>query len=154
MSATTSAEIDKTPLFSDDQLAAIQSWADAEKLVAAAGVPVENFDDYGTGFKVLEDKGKLIKEPFVILEHRFSQGDKGLFASLVIVVKSTNQKLIINDGSTGIRDQLLKVDEKRTEKGIDVRIPIVVPNGLRVSEYDYADDKTGEVSRAKTYYLS
>lgn len=154
MSPTASKDVATKSLFSDEQLAAITSWSDAEKLVASIGVPVENFDDYGTGFKVLEDKAKLVKEPFVILEHRFSQGDKGTFVSCVIVVKSTNQKLIVNDGSTGIRDQLLTVDAKRTEKGIDVRIPIVVPNGLRVSEYDYTDEKTGEVSRAKTFYLS
>lgn len=157
----TTKDVEKVK-FTDAELGALTDFESVGELLKSRGVPFESFEQYGTGFRVLDDKSKLIGVPFIILESRFSKGDKGEFCSLVIVTKGTKltvggvetAKLIINDGSTGIRLQMHEVIETRKEKGIDPDLPLWVGGGLRVSRYDYTDEKTGEVSKAETYYLS
>lgn len=136
----------------EDELRAIRSFDDARALAHAVDGDVVDIADspLSTGFAVLatDAKARLVGVPFIILDWRFANGDNGEFVSLVVVTKS-NEKLIVNDGSTGIRDQMKRLGA--TPRAIGVR------HGLRVSEYDYEDmDKsTGEITikRAKTYYL-
>lgn len=133
--------------FDDDTLRSIRSFDDA--LAAARAVDGDILDvadsELSTGFAVLDTNGKarLVGVPFIVLDWRFANGEKGEFVSLSIVTKH-NEKLIVNDGSTGIRDQMKRLGQPRT---------LGVRHGLRVSEYDYTDQATGEISRAKTYYL-
>lgn len=103
--------------------------------------------DFGTGFAVLgkEDKGRLVGVPFLLLDWHFSDGDYGQMVSLRLITKA-GERYVVNDGSTGIRDQMLEIAAK-TDKAIFFR------KGLRVSNYEYTDPKTQEKKPASTYYL-
>lgn len=144
--------------FSDDVLAGIDSFDAALAALASEGVQPETMDDYGTGFKVCNDKDRLIKVPFVILSWKFNQGDFGLFVSAEIVTKH-GEKFILNDGSTGIKDQLVMVEEQRRKRGHPTpNAGLLVEGGLTRSDYKtmIPDGKTGELveSAATTYYLA
>lgn len=155
-SSTVPATIENVGKGIDDQtLAEIRSFDDALRQAEATG-ELENYSDYGTGFVVLPtaEKNRLVGVPFVILEWRFTNGDNGLFVSCAIVTKN-GEKLIVNDGSTGIRDQLVKITEQRKAKGrTEPQKSLIVERGLTESRYEYPDPKTGEMRPAVTYYLS
>src|SRR5215469_10341469 len=93
--------------FTNDELGSINSW---DELALAIGVKTDvltkDISEYGTGYSVLNNKDRLIDVPFIILDYRFNLGDQGTFVSMNVMTKG-NEKLIVNDGSTGIRDQLL-----------------------------------------------
>ena len=147
--ATESAELARRETFSADQLRSVSSFAELSQLINETGIVVTDVSSVlGDGFSVLptDEKNTLIGVPFVILSWTFSEGDNGEFVSLRIVTR-TDRKLIINDGSTGIHDQVRKMHA-------DGVLPVVfVPRGLRVSEYDYEDDH-GKKKRASTFYLN
>jgi len=136
----------------NDVLRGITTADEAMRLIAEINqsAPIQIGEVLGNGFEVLpnERKNQLESEPFVIIDWRFYKGEKGpgMVVALMIVTKA-GRKLIINDGSTGIRDQVTELDKS------GVRAPVVVPNGLKSSNYDYTNPDTGEVSRATTFYL-
>jgi len=139
--------------FDDDVLKGISSLQDAFNVLNTAGIPFESMDDYGNGFEVLEDKNQLVKKPFAILEWRFNAGDMGEFVSATCVTEK-GDKVIINDGSTGILRQLRTVTETREKLGIaNVQAGLICKHGLRRSDYQYTDSK-GESRPATTYYLA
>lgn len=147
-------EVAQRTLFSDDELAELHSTSDVNELLANAGIVPESFDDYGSGFSVLEDKRQLIKVPFYILEWRVNAGDMGEFTSLVAMTER-GDKYVVNDGSTGIHEQLAAVVKRREAKGITgpaLRAGLVVRKGLRVSDYEVEID--GKMSKASTFYLA
>lgn len=136
-----------TRRFTDDQLRSITNPQDALKLAASIDGPVSDLSSVlGTGFRVLDDKSKLLGVPFLILDWRFNEGDAGEFVSIMLMTET--HKFIINDGSSGIFAQL---------RNIPVR-SYMVNGGLRVSRYkvEITDPKTGEVRQkdAETYYLA
>lgn len=157
-------EVARTSLFTDDQLSKIDGFASAAAMLQAAGVEAESMADYGTGFTVSKDNDLLVGMDFLILSWRFNHGAYGEdFVSAEIVTKH-NEKLILNDGSTGICKQLRVVTDQRTERGHQHPYAgLIVKNGLTVSKYFY-NEKTGEISRvpkegkdwtpASTYYLA
>lgn len=158
-------EIVTTNRFTDEQLAGIKEYADVEALFKAAGVNVVKVSDYGTGFEILDtkDKGRLVGVPFVIIEGYVNQGEQGDFVSLAVITK-TGEKLIINDGSSGICAQFVMMVNQRTAKGdVNPHMGIGVENGLTESKY-YYNEKTQEKRRVKpdgdewkpasTFYLS
>lgn len=118
---------------------------------------VEDFADYGTGFVVLDKRGKdrLVGTPFVILEWRFvdSKQFKGEFVSLLVITEG-NEKFIVNDGSTGICKQLRAVTDDRIKAGrSNPQVGLAVKAGLRRSDYETVDSDGEELS-ASTYYLA
>lgn len=155
--------------FSNDQLRSIASLEDAMKLVAQSYGGVQSIEEFelGTGFKLLDDKdkGRLVDVPFVILHYQFNEGDFGKdFVSVTLITADANQlRLILNDGGTGICDQLRDVATTGRYGGI------MVPGGLRVSEYDTCvacgkprkesalvcscGDDNAKRSKGATYYL-
>jgi hypothetical protein len=143
------AELASRDTFTDDELRNVESFADLAKLMQDKEVQSTDVSTVlGDGFTLLStaEKRQLIKVPLAVVSWTFAQGDNGEFVSLRVITK-TNQKVIINDGSTGIRDQVKDL----VQRGIK---PVVwVAKGLRVSEYDYEDEKTGEMKRAQTFYL-
>jgi len=158
----TSTDISQRSTFTDETLAAIQSFEDAMRLARDNGIPSESMADYGTGFKVV-DKESLVGTDFLILEWRFNEGDyEGDFVSVTAVTKH-NEKVIFNDGSTGVCAQLNMVTAQRKEKKHPTPQAFLgVPGGLTVSQY-WRNTETGEISRkpqgkgwepAKTYYLA
>ena len=115
----------------DAEMRAITSYEDALALAEAVHGNVINIaEELGTGFALLEDKGKLEDVEFVLLQWRFSAGDFGggfVSAGLVTV---TGDKYIINDGGKGIFVQLMELTQETKRFG-----GVKVPNGLRKSDY-------------------
>ena len=149
-------------LFDDATLASITSWKEAGALLDRMEVAPESASDYGTGFKVV-DKATLVGVPFLILEWRFSQGDFGPFVSVSAVTKH-DDKVIFNDGSSGVRQQLQTVTDQRRERGhAHPQAGLVCEEGLTKTSY-FANAKTGETSNtpqtgdgwgpASTYYIA
>jgi hypothetical protein len=131
----------------DSALRKIESIADVLRLTQG-NVPSVG-DILGDGFSVLTDKRLLLDKAFVIVRYgqHTSEKNGGTFTTLHVVT-DTGEKLIVNDGSTGIHAQCQEI---RNAMG---RVaPLHVPRGLRMSEYDYTNEK-GEVSRATTFYLN
>ena len=149
-------------VFDDAALAAIVSFDDAINLAAPDGA-LESMSEYGTGFALLENKSVLVGAPFVVLQWRFNEGDFGAFVSAEIVTEG-NDKLVLNDGSTGIFQQLREVTDARNAKGsVTPQAGLFVPGGLRKTDYFYnvttgetANRPTSETgwAKASTYYLS
>lgn len=137
-----------TRAFSDEELRSLQTYNDLRALVNEKKIPVVNASDVlSDGFELTKDKAGLVGIEFVIVDWRFtasSEYEDGEFVT-VRLITAQNAKLIINDGSKGgIRDQLKSV----APEGV-----LFVKNGLRVSEYEYTDEK-GKKNKARSYYLS
>lgn len=134
--------------FSEDELRSLSTIDDLGNLFAEHELTLTKITDVlGDGFQLLDKKDSLADTPLAIVTWSLQKGDKGEFVTLRIMTKD-NRKVIINDGGTGIRDQIKRLVAK------GVTAPVWVPGGLRVSQYEYTDDKTGEVSRAETWYLA
>ena len=137
-------------LFDDDALGNITSFDDAMNALAVAP---EDVNEYGNGFDIVEDKRTLIGVPFVVLQWRFSEGDYGVFVSAAIVTED-GRKLILNDGSTGIREFLETVTRKRVASGHQYpRAGLTARKGLRVSDYEFIGDD-GKAKPASTFYFA
>lgn len=146
-------------VFGNDILANIADFDSAQKMFESAGVAVENFEDYGTGFKILDDKNRLVHVPLFLVEWRFNEGKYGDSFVSIAAVSKHGDKFIINDGSTGIRDQLRLVTQQRiAKKHPTPQAGLLVNDGLRRSDYevDLPDPKTGELkpTPASTFYLA
>jgi hypothetical protein len=141
-----------SPKINTAQYAGIQSFEDALAVVQDVfGGEIVDSADLGDGFALVEDKMTLIKVPFIILAANFSEGDYkredgtiGTFVSCRIVTED-GRKLVLNDGSTGIHDQIQMLWAMKPET---VGKPIVCRNGLRVSEYDHPQH-----GKSRTFYL-
>jgi len=126
------------PLITNDEetMGAIKSFDDAIAVLAAAGVELHDSKEYGDGFDVA-DKNELVGVPFVILGMKFSEGEYGGNGFVIIhLVTKDGRKLIITDGSTGIRAQA----EKYAARGLVAGV--VFRDGLIRSDFRYVDDKT------------
>jgi hypothetical protein len=129
--------------FSDEELTAITSIADVNVLFNKYGVSAETIANYGTGFSVV-DKATLINKRLMILEWHFYDSDKG-GGDMVTVHAFTGDgdKVIFNDGSTGIREQLRRVMNMRMANGMDEATAcraLIVNNGLKSRTYQRKDD--------------
>lgn len=124
--ATVPARVD------EDALRQVESFDQAFALAADVwGGVVDASELLGTGFDVLnsEEKTQLLNVPFVILDTAVHDGEQGEFCSIVAVTEK-GARYIINDGSTGIYQQILKLREKTEKNG-----GWLVRHGLRKSEY-------------------
>lgn len=148
----------------DDELSEIKSFEDAANLLKDVGAVIVDVTEYGTGFKVVE-KDSLVGVPFVILSATFREGDYGDdgYVSIEAVTKN-NDKVVINDGSSGIRDQMRRIVAQRHKAGVNMPdAGIVCPDGLTRSDY-WRNAETGETSTkrpdgkgwepATTFYIS
>lgn len=115
-------------------------------------------EEIGTGFTVLPttQKDRLVGVRFIIMSVDFSQGENGMFASMMIVTE-TGERLIVNDGSTGIYAQL---DEWAVRLPAGKVLGGLLVRGLRVSRYQRTDDKGNKMFKdgtplmAETFYLN
>lgn len=126
-------EVSVRERFNDDQLREIASYEDAMKLAASAYGQLEKVSDLelGNGFKLLpgKDKSRLVGLSFVILHFQFNEGEfSDEFVSVTLVTQN-GDRLIMNDGGTGICAQLKEISKTGRYGGI------AVPHGLRKSEY-------------------
>lgn len=141
-------------LFTDETLAAIDSFDAVLALVQSQGLATANASDLGNGFVLLanKDKPKLVGVSFVILDWRFNDGDHGEFVSMMVLTKD-GKKYIVNDGSSGIYENMKTL----TRKLNDGRAVTYVPKGLTQSDYFFDETQPdGTVKRkpATTFYLS
>lgn len=141
-----SNDVAKTQAMWDDEtLGGIHSFSDAMAVLSDKGLTPVDASDFGTGFSVV-DKATLVNTPFVILRMKFNDGDHGVFVSCEAVTED-GRKVVINDGSTGIRAQCERIH--KTAPGQ----PVLVKRGLTRSDYTYIDEK-GTSKAATTFYLS
>lgn len=97
---------------------------------------------------VRAQKEALVGVAFVITEWSLNpDGDLGEFVTVKVVTEKGEHRFF-SDGSTGIKDQL-----KAAEAKMGGRKPILVPKGLRVSNYMYHDENLGKDIPAATYYI-
>lgn len=134
--------------FTHQQYKNIESFEDAVNLVKSTlgGETVARSQDLGDGFTLLstEDKDKLVGQPFLILHYRFVSSDKvpnARYATCRVVTQQGN-KYILNDGSTGICQQLINLDNDGHDG------PVWAARGLRKSTY-----QNEHTTEGVTYYL-
>jgi hypothetical protein len=152
--------------YSDEELRSVKDYASALALVTETMGAVQNLEEFeiGNGFRILDDKDKsrLVGVSFIMLSIQFNSGDFGEFASVTLVTQH-GDRIVMNDGSTGIYAQLRDVVKSGRYGGI------AVPRGLRVSEYKTCKecgkprpegvtcggcgDTNPERSKGATYYL-
>lgn len=143
----TTGEITTTEkVVSDAVLSEISSFDDAMRVVndVFGGNIVEADKELGTGFSVLDNKNVLIGVPFIAVKIDQHTGDHGLFTSLHVVT-AEGRKYIVNDGSTGIHDQIVELYKRKPAM---VGMPLMVRRGLRRSDYQHP-----EHGPSTTYYL-
>lgn len=137
-----------SPRVSEGQLADIASFDDALALVqdVFGGQVVEADKTLGTGFAVLEDKNRLIGVAFIAVRIDIHpDGDHGPFTSLHVVTQD-GRKYIINDGGTGIHEQVRELYIRKPDL---VGLPLLVRQGLRRSDYIHP-----EHGASVTFYLN
>ena len=138
----------------EDSLARVDSFDAAMLLLAESGVATESVEDYGNGFSVCTDKRVLVGQAFVVLEWRFNSGDFGESFVSANIVTEDGRKLILNDGGTGIRAQLVEVTQKRNSSGhAHPQAGLLCRRGLSQSDYKY-ESKPGVWAEATTFYLA
>lgn len=140
----------------DDDLRSITSFGDVLDLFG--GEYVDAAQEFGTGFAICDNKDTLIGQTFAIIDARLNpNGNFGEFVSMLVVTED-NRKMVVNDGSTGIREQLIGIMAKTNRDSGTQRRPIVVRKGLRRSDYevelpDPRDPAKTVLTKASTYYL-
>ena len=138
--------------FNEEQLGQITSIEDAFAALAGAGIGVSGIESFGSGF-VLTDKDQLQGAEMLLLQWRFSDGDFGPFVSVIALTRD-GRRVIFNDGSTGVYQQLRTVTRTRMSNGeANMQAGLTATNGLKKSTYNYQDDQ-GVMRPASTYYLS
>lgn len=144
-----------------EQLKAITNFDDVKKLAVELNADVIPSTELGDGFTLLDTKDKdlLVGKPIMFIGWNFSIGDMGSFVTARVLVQEANGtfgKYIINDGSTGIHDQLKAISQLNPNAGVVTSI-----RGLRKSEYNVpvkvTDEETGEtkevLKKSTTYYI-
>lgn len=119
--------------FDDALLRGITSFEDAVKLAADVWGGITTAGEHiGNGFSVVpkDQKSRLIGVGFVILAMKFHEGDHGEYVSMLLVT-ANGDRLILNDGSTGIYYQARDLVDVTGKSG-----GFSVSDGLRLSEYD------------------
>lgn len=124
----------------------------------AWGIEVETL----AGVDVLP-KTELLDVPFIITGVKLTANDKGTEFVWIEGRRIDKTTFTFNDSSSGVRAQVLAL---LTEKGLDVAtldvwidlaVPVLVPKGLRVSEYpvDVLNQRNQmETKMVKTFYLT
>jgi len=138
--------------FSRDELMAISSFDDAVRLATEIHGSVAYADqELGDGFALLskEQKNLLCGVPLMLLEWKFRGGDFGNFVTLRVIARNPDgsvSKYIVNDGSTGIAEQLADYQMNTGRVG-----GMFVGKGFRRSDYEV--EINGETRDASTFYL-
>jgi hypothetical protein len=128
-----------------NQLAEI-GFGDILKQLEAKG-EVMSSSEMGNGWAILsgKEKARLCGVSLLVLAYNFNDGDNGEFVSAQVVTNS--ERLIVNDGSTGIYQQLKDLSEAGETRAIYCK------RGLKRSDYTFTDPKTKEEKEATTFYL-
>ena len=127
------------------------SWDDLTAWVEEHGEGIIEFK--GSAWEVLSDKSLLVGVPFLIADVRAYKGKFGPAVAICLLTQQPlpghdDNKYVINDGSTGIHEQVMSMIMTAKRK-----TGISCPRGLRASDYIYVDDKGNEIP-ATTYYVA
>jgi hypothetical protein len=100
------------------------------------------------------DKATLVGKEFVIVHVKFYTGTYGPAVALLCFLREGNRRVVINDGSSGLFQQVKGMVERTGRMG-----GFYAPKGLRVSTYDYQPvdfdgNPIGNPKPARTYYLA
>lgn len=149
---------------SDDMLAEIQSFDDALAVIneVFGGEIVEADKVLGTGFGIADEKAAYIGITLAVLKaerNPSDKGEKGRFWTLHAVAKD-GRKVIINDGGSGIADQMdalvqrhgslfhVRPATSESPERVSLARPMLVKKGLRASSYVHPT-----AGPSITYYL-
>lgn len=137
--------------FNEDDLRALTSFDDAVRLATQEHGPIATVSDVlGDGFALLNNKAILTGVPSLFMEWAFRDGDFGRpFVSVRVVARNADggmSRYIVNDGSTGIAEQLAKYTKDTGKTG-----GLFAAHGLRASNYEIETEE-GPKS-ATTYYI-
>jgi len=112
----------------------------------------------------IEDKSKLVGIPFLITGCEFKLNNDNVSICYIDAEYRDGESFTFTDSSTGVRAQLVAyLTERKLDAIIDTgafqSFRLVVPNGLRVSEYTVNRPAARALGRiqevqAKTYYLT
>jgi hypothetical protein len=118
--------------FTDLDLARVTTFDDAAAAVAETyGDMAVASEELGSGFHVLDNKDVLIGVPLILMRWVFNEGDYGVVGFVSIAtITAHHERFILNDGGTGIRDQLLAYSTQSRRFG-----GLRVDRGLSKSEY-------------------
>ena len=148
MSESTTENLPARQTFSPDELRAIDSWQDAQRLLLESGVELRDAStEIGDGFVMLDDKSELVNKPMLILAWIFAPGDFGENYCIMRVVTGDGSKYVVTDGSTGLAAQIREYEARTGATG-----GLLVQRGLRKSEYD--TEINGEMVHGTTFYLN
>ena len=153
------SELEKINKLSDATLNSLKTVDDA---VRALGVTDQSDLDWNDSqWILLEDKAKLVGKKFLAVQWKFHQSKEYLnseFVSVYLITADTidgENTFVINDGSTGICQQLRNLTDTRLDAGHKTPYSgALVKGGLKLSEYDRTDEKGTVIGRGKTFYLS
>lgn len=118
---------------------------------------------WGTGTEELQgldlvDKAELVGKPFMITAVWFEQNQRDVDYVYVEGVHTGGDTFCFNDSSKGVKVQ---IEQYLSNKGIAPKplgevhegLKLVIPRGLRVSQFTVLDER-GREKQAKTYYLT
>lgn len=128
-------EISHNERMSDSELRSITSFDEAVKYVKEQYKETVSVAEHlGNGFTVLDkdEKERLVGVPFIILSFTLNEGDFGDegFTSMMVVT-GEDKRFVVNDGGTGIREQLLDLANQFPGRFGG----FFVPHGLTMSTY-------------------
>lgn len=153
---TTVATITK---LSEETLNSLNTVDDAIKALGATSIDDLAWDS--SPYSVLDDKSKLVGKKFLAVQWTFRESKEYLgseYVSVNIITSDTidgQTHFVLNDGSTGICQQLRSLTNKREADGhATPQGGALIKGGLHLSEYDRTDDKGTVIGKGKTYYLS
>lgn len=121
--------------WSNQELRDIQDFESAMRTaVETYGTVDDATQELGNGFALLskDDKKKLVGKPFLALYWTFNPGDYGGHFASMVAITNDNQRFIINDGSSGIYQDLLSYSQEHNGR----QGGLLCPGGLRESTYD------------------
>jgi len=136
VAATDKVAAEELRTMSLEQLSAIFGITEASEAIGT--------DQYGP---ILEDKHKLVGVPMAIVRWDFYPGDFGEFVSAWVLTGSED-RYIVNDGSSGIYRQLRDLTNKDGQNAM-----LVCKHGLRVSKYDKELPNGQTIKDAETFYI-
>lgn len=137
----------KTPVtqaVNPDNFDSVSSFDEAVSVLEDLGVAIHNAEDLSDNDFIVVDQATLVGVPFLVLSARMNQGKFGDFLTFHAITKD-GRKVIVNDGSTGLKRQALALGS--------AFVGSLHQRGLRISEYTYEDDQGGQIA-AKTYYFA
>lgn len=120
----------------NDELLEITSFEDAIALVEEVyGTALLADQVIGNGFRMLTNKSTLVGKGIVLLKWKFLPGDFASEYVNMLVVTADGDRYLVNDGGSGIAQQLREFSDRSDRFG-----GLVVRNGFTQSDYTFCSE--------------